>query len=98
MVGVTNSLTHIASYKAYQGSYGGGTQDGFVAYFTTTGAEAWSSYYGGTATDYGQAVCFDAYQNIAIAGGTFSNNDLRQGVAKGRTGRGEPGFHTCRPC
>jgi len=76
IVGVTNSLTNIASYKAYQGTYGGGTQDAFAAYFTTTGAEAWSTYYGGSATDYGQAVCFDAYNNIAIAGGTFSSNGI----------------------
>ena len=76
IIGVTNSLTNIASHKANQPTYGGGTQDAFVAYFTTTGAEAWSTYYGGTATDYGQAVCFDEYNNITVAGGTFSSNGI----------------------
>jgi len=76
IVGVTNSLTNISSAKAYQPVYGGGTQDAFAAYFTTTGAEAWSTYFGGAATDYGQAVCFDLYNNIAIAGGSFSSNGI----------------------
>ena len=76
IVGNTTSLTNVASAKANQPAYGGGTQDAFVAYFTSAGAEAWSTYYGGTSLDYGQGVCFDLFNNITVAGGTFSSNGI----------------------
>ena len=86
ITGNTTSLTSIASAKANQPAYGGGVQDAFVAYFTTAGAENWSTYYGGTSLDYGQGICFDLYNNIAMAGGTFSST----GIAT--TGSYQPGI------
>ncbi len=76
VVGNTSSLTAISSAKAYQPAFAGGLQDAFLAYFDATGAETFSTYYGGTNIDYGQAVCFDQFNNIAIAGGTFSTNGI----------------------
>ena len=76
IVGNTTSLTSLASAKANQPVYGGGVQDAFVAYFTAAGAENWSTYYGGNSLDYGQGVCFDLFNNVAVAGGTFSNSGI----------------------
>ncbi len=76
LVGNTSSLTNISTSKASQTVYGGGLQDAFVAYFDAAGAETWSSYYGGASVDYGQAVCFDQFNNIAIAGATFSTTGI----------------------
>ncbi len=73
ITGNTSSLTGIATPKAAQPVNGGGLQDAFVAYFTSAGAETWSTYYGGTSVDYGQGICFDQFNNIAIAGATFSS-------------------------
>ena len=70
--GNTTSTTGLASTGAYQTTYGGGVQDAFLADFTSTGARNWSTYYGGTSLDYGQAVCFDAHGDVIMAGGTFS--------------------------
>ena len=76
IVGNTTSLTGISTAKANQPNYGGGVQDAFVAYFTTAGAENWSTYYGGLSLDYGQGVCFDKFKNISVAGGTFSATNI----------------------
>ncbi len=76
VTGNTSSLTGIASAKASQPVYGGGLQDAFVTYFTSAGVQTWSTYYGGASVDYGQAVCFDQFNNVAIAGGSFSSNGI----------------------
>ena len=76
IVGNTTSITSVASAKANQPVYGGGVQDAFVAYFSTTGTESWATYYGGNSLDYGQGVCYDLYNNICVAGGSFSPNGI----------------------
>ena len=76
IVGNTTSPNVIASAGAVQATIGGGVQDAFVAYFDATGARKWSTYYGGSALDYGQAVCFDQNSNVIAAGATFSNNNI----------------------
>jgi len=76
IVGYTTSAAGIASANAHQAAYGGGTQDAFVAYFTAAGARSWSTYYGGSAQDYGESICFDPSKNIVIAGATFSSNGI----------------------
>ncbi len=75
IAGNTNSATGIASTNGFQGTFGG-VQDAFVAYFDASGGRIWSTYYGGLALDYGQAVCFDIFGNIVAAGGTFSSNGI----------------------
>ena len=75
VTGNTTSGAGIASAKAFQATYGG-VQDAFVAYLLNDGTLTWSSYYGGTALDYGQSVCFDLNNNIVVAGGTFSSSGI----------------------
>jgi Secretion system C-terminal sorting domain/Beta-propeller repeat len=76
IVGNTTSTSGLATAKAAQTTYGGGVQDAFIAYFSSTGAQSWASYYGGTSLDYGQSVCFDAYENVLLAGGSFSSTGI----------------------
>jgi len=76
VVGSTSSPDNITSAKAFQPVYAGGPQDAFVAYFTSAGANVWSTYYGGPNPDYGQGVCFDAYNDVVIAGATFSSTGI----------------------
>ena len=75
VVGNTTSGSGVASVNAFQTAYGG-VQDAFVAYLTNNGTLQWSSYYGGSGFDYGQAVCFDVFGNPVIVGGTFSTTGI----------------------
>lgn len=75
IAGNTTSATGMATSKAYQTSYAG-TQDAFISYFTAGGGLVWSTYSGGNSLDYAQSVCFDANNNIVMAGGTFSNTGI----------------------
>ncbi len=75
VVGNTTSASGVASVNADQTSYGG-VQDAFVAYFNAGGTLAWSTYYGGSSLDYGQGICFDNTNNLVIAGGSFSTNNI----------------------
>jgi hypothetical protein len=76
IVGYTTSTSGIATPNAHQTIYGGGVQDAFVAYFTSVGDRAWSTYYGGPALDFGESICLDPSRNIVIAGGTFSTTGI----------------------
>lgn len=76
VVGSTTSRSGIASAKAHQGVYGGGVQDAFVTFFNASGMPSWSTYFGGSSLDYGQGVCLDNNNNIVIAGGTFSSDNI----------------------
>ncbi len=74
--GNTTSTTGFSTTGSAQTTYGGGVQDAFIAYFNSAGTHAWTSYYGGTSLDYGQAVCFDPFGNVLLAGGTFSSTGI----------------------
>jgi len=76
LVGNTNSTTNVASAKAYQTTFGGGPQDGFLASFTNTGGINWATYYGGNSVDYGQCVTVDIFGNIIMGGATFSTTGI----------------------
>lgn len=76
MVGNTTSAGGVATLGSHQPVYGGGVQDAFLAYFTSSAIIRWSTYFGGTSLDYGEDVCLDQYRNIVIAGGTFSTNGI----------------------
>jgi hypothetical protein len=71
---------NVASGTAFQQNPAG-IQDAFVAYLDPGGNRIWSSYYGGPAIDYGQAVCFDPLGNILITGGTFSTSGIASASA-----------------
>ncbi|MBE2290174.1 MAG: SBBP repeat-containing protein [Chitinophagaceae bacterium] len=76
VIGYTTSTSGIASANAHQATYGGGSQDAFVASFSGAGAMAWSTYYGGNDIDLGESIALDPNGNIIVAGATFSNTGI----------------------
>ncbi len=63
MAGATGSLSGIASVGSFQPTLAGGPgatpYDAFATKFDSTGARLWGTYYGGSGTDYGRAICTD---------------------------------------
>jgi hypothetical protein len=52
----------------------GGDRDAFIVKFDPTGGRRWSTYYGGSGPDEGDAVTVDASNNIIAVGSTRSYN------------------------
>jgi len=75
IVGQTSSTSGIASSGAQQTSLGGSV-DAFIAQFSSSGSRVWSSYFGGSGTDYGQAVALDNSGNIYFTGGSQSSANI----------------------
>ncbi|MXN91934.1 hypothetical protein GR160_11935, partial [Flavobacterium sp. Sd200] len=73
--GYTESATGIAS-NGFQSSHGGGTQDAFLAKFSSSGSRLWSTYYGGTGIDYAEDIATDSDGNIYMAGHTTSASGI----------------------
>ena len=69
-VGMTNSLTEIASNGAHQTTYGGGNTDAFLVKFNTNGQRLWATYYGGTGSDQDYACNIDRFQRRKFIEGT----------------------------
>ncbi|HEX4957296.1 MAG TPA: T9SS type A sorting domain-containing protein [Lacibacter sp.] len=61
--GVVSAAGSFATTDAYQINFGGGTDDGILVKFNTSGVRQWGTYYGGT--DY------DDLNNITLAGGSI---------------------------
>ena len=74
--GYTNDSIGIASKGAYQSSFGGGAQDGFIAKFKTDGSLVWSSYYGGKGADGLYSIDVDSFDHIYFGGYTVSQNGI----------------------
>ncbi len=71
-IGGATTSTGIASAGAYQTLYGG-SQDGYVARFTTTsGNITWQTYYGGGGTDIVNGMMVDISNRLNVAGSTTS--------------------------
>ena len=73
--GSTTSNTNISTIGAYQTSNGGG-YDAFLAKFSSSGAEDWATYYGGTGDDGALGLCTDVNGNIFMTGSTASSNAI----------------------
>ena len=67
LAGNTASMDQISTTGSYQSTLGG-SQDAFIAKFSTEGALAWSSYFGGTGLDVFQSAVCDESGNILLAG------------------------------
>lgn len=78
IVGNTTSTSGLANGYAQQPTYGGGSQDAFISYFDATGANTWTTYYGGSDIDFGEGIALDPAPtyNIIVAGGTFSTDGI----------------------
>lgn len=72
LVGWTTSSVSIATSSAQQSVYGG-SFDAFLVKFNSSGVRQWSTYFGGTGTEYGDACAIDPSGNIYITGVTYSN-------------------------
>ncbi|MCF8255781.1 MAG: SBBP repeat-containing protein [Bacteroidia bacterium] len=70
-VGTTASETGIAFNNPYQPNIAGG-HDGFIAKFSTNGAQLFGTYFGGSDIDYPRGILINQDGNLAIAGYTYS--------------------------
>ncbi len=68
----SNTGTSIATIGSYQSVYAGGTNDAYLAKFTTGGTRLWATYYGGTTLDVGSACAIDNLGNVYMSGYTDS--------------------------
>lgn len=81
ITGETNSPNFPTTLGAFDTSYNGGSLsgenygDGFVSMLNTSGTElVYSTYFGGSADDRGNAIAVDNAGNVYIAGQTLSTN------------------------
>ncbi|MBI3500949.1 MAG: T9SS type A sorting domain-containing protein [Bacteroidetes bacterium] len=81
-----------ASSGAFQGVYGGGTDDAFLVKFDAAGNRLWSTYYGGSGTDYGYALSTDVNGNVYLAGYTNSPAGIAAGGFQNTIGGGYDAF------
>ena len=71
----TNSTNLPTKSSVFQPAYGGGSQDGFIAKFTSDLKNLiWCSYFGGSDADAIYSMEQDMAQNVYICGGTMSSN------------------------
>ena len=94
ITGTTSSRNNIATPGAYQTIYGGGTADAFIAQFTSTGALAWATYYGGLYEDQARDIIHDNTNNLYVTGFTFSKNGIATPYAYKTDTNGISEFYT----
>jgi len=75
ITGETNSTSLIATSGAYQLNLAGG-KDAFIAKFSTSGSIIWSTYFGGSGSDYGKGIACDKNGDILITGSTNSDSAI----------------------
>lgn len=61
-----------ATIGSYQFLHAGGGFDGFLAKFDASGNRTWSSYFGGSGSDWISSINIGAGSNVLISGGTSS--------------------------
>ncbi len=77
ITGYTSSSSKIATVGAYQTTFGGGNNDGFVAKFNSTGTGLlWGTYYGGASGELNWNMALDASNNVYVVGSTSSTNNI----------------------
>ncbi|MFI5220708.1 MAG: PKD domain-containing protein [Bacteroidia bacterium] len=76
--GQTTSTTTIATAGTQQTTIAApaSSGDGYLAKFNSSGQKLWGTYYGGTSSDFGRAVCTDISNNIVLTGFTQSSSGI----------------------
>ena len=79
VVGATESGNFPVTKDAFQGSFGGGSYDAFFSELTLSGSLTYSTYLGGSGTDYGYGIAVSSSTletpgGILLAGSTQSPN------------------------
>ncbi len=94
VAGYTSS-TDFPTQNPYQGSYGGGTYDAFVAKLSSSGSELiYSTYLGGYDLDCANAIAVDSSGSAYVAGQTCSTNFPTQNAYQGSNKGGCDAFVT----
>ena len=73
--GTTSSSSGIASSGAFQTTYGG-SQDAFLAKFSSTGIFQWATYYGGSGSEGASGVATDPSGNVYLGSNTQSSSGI----------------------
>ena len=73
-----NALVTGSSYSPGWASGGfdtshNGTHDAFIAKLTPSGGHIWSTYWGGSSTDFGDGIAVDSLGNALVTGSTYSS-------------------------
>jgi hypothetical protein len=74
--GWTESTTGIATPGAHQEAYGGGSDDAFLAKFSSEGLRQWGTYFGDDRSDWGLACATDSNGFVYLAGRTSSPQEI----------------------
>lgn len=73
LAGYTNGQNFILK-NAYKATYGGGTEDAFIAKFSPNGSLLFSSFFGGNDSDQANSIAVDSSGNFFITGTTLSRD------------------------
>ncbi|MCC5918843.1 MAG: SBBP repeat-containing protein [Cryomorphaceae bacterium] len=91
--GNTASLTNISTSGAHQTNYGGGTRDGFLVKFDSTGVRLWGTYYGGAGNDFINSGTIDVFGHVFITGYSNSPSNIATiGAHQSTIGGGNDAF------
>ena len=74
--GCTNSTSGIVTPGCQQPVYGGGSFNGFLAMFDTSGVRHWCTYLGGTSATEPDAVCTDYIGHVYVTGLTNDGTNI----------------------
>lgn len=74
VAGVTNSPSGLYMPNAFQNTYGGGANDGFVLKFDNSGNMLWGTYLGGLGDDAIHCIRNDNAGNVYVVGKTSSGD------------------------
>ncbi|MCX6154791.1 MAG: SBBP repeat-containing protein [Candidatus Kapabacteria bacterium] len=75
ITGLTSSSSNIATSGAHQTSFGGGSNDGYLVKYASSGALQWGTYYGGNDYDDGKKIIYNN-GDIYFTGMTKSNSAI----------------------
>jgi gliding motility-associated-like protein len=90
LVGGTSSTTSIAS-GGHQNTSGGSTE-GYLVKFNSSGTRQWGTYYGGTGSDIFEGCATDASGNIYASGWTSSTSGIASGGFQNTIGGSSDGL------